>query len=283
MSASSPPTTVIRQAQRDDYPNYLRLYPALGLTEAPPAEAVWQEVAMPRALFLSERGPGPDEIGPPIGYAFYDRLPACGYVRNIMIADGYRRQGHGLALMNALAGLFRAEGCTEWRLNVEMHNRAAIGLYQRCGMAVSYRTSALLTPFAVIEKIPTPAGDLRVQPLPPDQDRTIETQFGMPAGLLTSLRTRPGEHILQLMDGSRSPAECVGVTRFSPRMLGAFPLYVREKTLVRPLLEAMRAMTPATQAAVSLTCEAQPDLVAFLRDLGAEVRMELFHMCGDLP
>lgn len=285
MSGSPSSDVLIRPARPGDYPCYLRLFPALGVPEAPPDESAWQAGYMPRALFLTEvpdTGSGGDSAEP-VAYAYYDLMPGCGYVRNIMVAAAHRRRGHGRALMNAMADLFRAAGCTEWRLNVLRDNHAAIALYRHCGMDVAYEATALHLPFAVTADMPAASASVRVRSLAAAADPAMERQFAMPTGLLTSLRKRPGSLFWQLVDESRSPVECLGVTRFSPAMPGAFPIHVRVPSLVRPMIEAMRAATPDGVDSLMLTCEADPDLVAYLRERGAQVRMELFHMRSDLP
>lgn len=278
MSDSSSLPSVVRRARASDYEHYARLFPALGLAEEPPGQEAWTVGCMARALFLEV-----PEAEAPVGYAFYDLQPTCGYVRNVMLADGHRRRGHGTTLMNALADIFREAGCGEWRLNVERDNQAALALYKGCGMGVAYETYALYLPFAIASEEPLPTGELRVLSLPPERDSAVEALFAMPQGLMTSLRNRPGTYLLQLVDESRSPAECLGVTRFTPAMPGAFPFRLRAPHLVGPMLAAMRALTPDDVESLTLTCEDDPELVEYLRARGAEVRMELFHMRGDLP
>lgn len=276
-----PELPVIRAARLDDYPHYVDLFPSLGVPEDPPSAADWQAGQMARALIAETPGEGAGAR--PVGYAFYDLMPGCGYVRNIMVAGDQRRRGYGRALMAAMADIFRAAGCTEWRLNVKRDNHAAVALYQRCGLDVSYPTAGLRLPFALADRLPAPSPTLRVEPLPPEDDRAAERQFAMPAGLLTSLRTRPGDHLLQLMDDSRSPPARVGVARFSPGLPGAFPIRVRAPAMVRPLLETFRALTPADVDTLLLTCEDDPALIDTLRSHGAELVMEVFHMRGELP
>jgi GNAT superfamily N-acetyltransferase len=269
-----------RPARPEDYPHFVRLFAELGVPEPPPEIVAWTAAYMGRTLIMDD--------GEPVVFAYYDLLPRCGYVRNIAVAPSHRRQGLGRAMMRTLAQRFSGQGCDEWRLNVKHDNHAAIALYQACGMAEVYRTTSLSTPIEAIARLPEAPRPVRVRPLQRADDAAGEALFDMPHGLMTSLRDRPGAEFYQLLDESRAPAECVGVTRFSPDMPGAFPFRLTRPDFVRPLLEFLAARVasytgpgtgPGTRP-INLACEDQPDLVAALVAAGATVNMEIVHMRG---
>lgn len=270
-------TPAARPARPEDYPHYVRLFAEMGVPEAPPGAAEWAAAYMERTLMMGE----PE----PVAYAYYDVLPACGYVRNIVVASEHRRRGLGRAMMGALAGRFSELGCTEWRLNVKDDNHAAIALYQACGMAEAYRASSLFMPVDAIARLPEAPIEVRVQPLAPERDAGCEGLFDMPRGLMTSLRDRPGAELYEVVSVEpRARAECLAVTRFTPGMPGAFPFRLTRADVARPLLEFLAArIAPGNTRPMILACEDQPELVAALRAAGAEVSMEIIHMRGRLP
>lgn len=64
-----------------------------------------------------------------------DAHPASEHVADVglMVAQGHRRQGIGLALMEAAEAWARRAGMHKIELHVFPYNRAAIGLYERLG------------------------------------------------------------------------------------------------------------------------------------------------------
>lgn len=265
-----------RAARPEDYLHFVRLFPELGVAEPPPTESMWLKSFLGGSLFV-------DDGDVRAGYARYDILRTCGYVRNIIVDSDYRRQGIGKALMDGCRQRFLNANCTEWRLNVVIDNQPAICLYKDCGFAPLYRSTALVFPVDAVANLPDAPASIRVQPLLETRDSAVEARFGMPDGLLTSLRAHVGDSLLQLVDDSRSPPACVGVARFSPHVPGAFPFRLEWSDIMRPFIEAMLEMTPEGTEAIYLTCEADPELTEELVRAGARVLMQLFHMRGHLP
>ena len=57
-------------------------------------------------------------------------------VDEVCVEESFRNQGIGRQMMEELRILARAFGCTDLQLNVNAHNDAAVGFYQKCGFMI---------------------------------------------------------------------------------------------------------------------------------------------------
>jgi len=60
--------------------------------------------------------------------------PGQGWVRQLGVAESWRRKGLGTALLLHAFGEFRKRGISEVGLTVDSHNPRAYAFYQRVGM-----------------------------------------------------------------------------------------------------------------------------------------------------
>ena len=73
------------------------------------------------------------EGGALLGYAWYQLVLDEGYVGNVAVAEGCRRQGVGTALVRAMLADAGERGAAFLTLEVRESNAAARRLYERCG------------------------------------------------------------------------------------------------------------------------------------------------------
>src|SRR5688572_24388215 len=93
----------VRAATADDYDDFARLMPELGVPDpVPPRERFAGELC--RRTLVAVDG------GTVVGYALFEALAEVGYVRNIVSDPTRRRQGVGVELMDAMRRRFVAAG-----------------------------------------------------------------------------------------------------------------------------------------------------------------------------
>lgn len=70
-----------------------------------------------------------------VGYVGSQTVLGEADMMNLAVAPSHRRQGIGMALVNALVSALQAREATSLTLEVRASNEAAIGLYQQAGFA----------------------------------------------------------------------------------------------------------------------------------------------------
>jgi ribosomal protein S18 acetylase RimI-like enzyme len=258
----------IRDASVADYEAYRRLLPELGTGDPVPSRERFAALC-DRMLFACDEG----QV---VGFALFEVLAEVGYVRNLVSDPARRRQGIGAALMDAMRARFVAGGARTWCLNVKPGNRAAIALYERCGLAPAYRSYMLRMPRGA--PAAAPVADLAFAPIAPDEDATIEDATRLLRGQLASARAKPGRVLLQL----RHAGALAGVAVFDPGFPGAFPFRVIDPALGPAALEALRVLAPAGAPHVQVGVEDHAALRDALLAAGAQVHLEILHMRGAL-
>jgi len=87
------------------------------------------EIEEPEAVLVAE------EAGALIGFAELSvrRPPAMGYLEGWWVDPAHRRKGVGRALVAASEDWARAQGCTEFGSDTEIHNTASAAAHQAVG------------------------------------------------------------------------------------------------------------------------------------------------------
>jgi GNAT superfamily N-acetyltransferase len=85
--------------------------------------------------------------------ASHDQFPDAGFVISMWVAPEARRQGIGLALLDAVAQWARTKGWTRLLLDVGEKNAPAIALYARMGFVPNGEVGALPPPRDHIRQI----------------------------------------------------------------------------------------------------------------------------------
>jgi ribosomal protein S18 acetylase RimI-like enzyme len=265
-------TAAIRPARDDDYDAFVALFPELHTADETPSRARWCAELAPQSL-VAERD------GAVVGYLFGEALTHIGYVRQLAVASGHRRQGVGRALMRAAADRFRTAGCHTWCLNVRPHNEEALALYTHLGMQVRARATAFVVDWGDIARLPpSPPCVLRAARV--EDDDAITRVFALPEGQLAHLR-RLAERVHLVALGEDGGVEAYAC--FDPGFPGAFPFRVRTHLHLRAMLEALRPHARAGDTHLRLVAEDGSDEVEALIAAGAEVAMEFVHLDGPIP
>nr|HEX4317040.1 GNAT family N-acetyltransferase [Kofleriaceae bacterium] len=259
----------IRDATPADYDAYVGLFPELAVDDPIPSRERWVAELLPRTLVAASDGAV-------VGYLLLEILADTGYVRNLVTAPAYRRGGVGAALMAAARARFVAGELAEWCLNVKPDNVAAIALYERCGLARSFRSTVVRFPRELA--LPAPAPDLALAPIAPADDRALEGRFGLLAGQLTNARARSQRRTFALRRG----ADTVGVCVFSEAHHGAYPLRVASPELGVAFVALLRPLLVAGAPYLQTTADGDEPLVAAYLAAGARRQLEIVHMAGRL-
>jgi GNAT superfamily N-acetyltransferase len=259
----------IRGGTVADYEAYARLLPELGTGDPVPSRERF-ETLCERTLVAV------DDDGGVVGYALFEVMADVGYVRNLASDPARRRTGVGVALMDAMRHRFRAGGARTWCLNVKPDNQAAIGLYQRFGLAPAYRTTMLRIPRTV--PAAAPVADLAYAPITPADEIAVEDATGLLRGQLASARAKPGRMLLQL----QHRGAIAGAAVFDPSFPGAFPFRVLDPAHGPAAVEMLRALAPAGAPHVQVGVEDHEALREILLAAGAQVHLEILHMRGSL-
>ncbi|HEY5937808.1 MAG TPA: GNAT family N-acetyltransferase [Kofleriaceae bacterium] len=259
----------IRDATPDDYADYARLFPELGVDDRLPSHQRFTDELLARTLVASEDGTI-------VGYALCEVLADVGYIRNLVSDPARRRTGIGVALMAALRDRFLARGATAWCLNVKPDNAAAVGLYERCGLRAAYRSWTLRVPSSV--QLPPVPANVTIADSPSEDDAVIEAKFGLLRGQLASGRSRPSRRCVQLRRGE----DPVGIGIFSPAIPGAFPFRISDPALAAAFLAQLRALAPTDATHVQVVVEDDGPLHDAILALGGYLLLEILHMRGPL-
>jgi len=262
---------MIRPARADDYASVAALFPELGVDDPVPTRGRWVADLM-RDTLVYERA------GAIVGYVSFYRLSEIGHVRNLVVAPDVRRSGVGGELMEAAAGQLRGVGVAQWRLNVKVDNLPAVRLYERLGMTVEHRSTALAIAWADVERL---AGDasLTALPIEPAEDDDIERALDLAAGQIAMQRSRARRVLVQLRDAACAP---VGFAAFDPEFPGAYPFRVTRPAYAGALFEAMRPHARPADKHVKLVVENDHALAQALVLAGAAVKLEMLHYSGPL-
>lgn len=278
MSKAAPSDVAARPARPDDHAAYLALFPELGVDEVVPGPDEWWAHMGPDTLIF-------EQAGAVVAYVYFQALAGEGYVRHVVVDPRHRGCGLGRRVMAAVADRLRAAGCTQWRLNVKPDNAAAVGLYQRVGMRVAYRSAALrLTFAAAADALPADDMSFRTCPIDPAEDAAIEAAHALPRGQLAQMRADERRVVLRLADPADPANVTLGLACFAPHFPGAFPFRVARPALARPLLAGMRRHAlPEHEDRVQLVIEDDDPLAQQLLAAGARMHLEFVHMRGPLP
>jgi ribosomal-protein-alanine N-acetyltransferase len=259
----------IREGTADDYEDYVRLVPELGVDDPIATREHFASELVARTLIAVEEGRV-------VGYATFEILAEAGYVRNLVSDPGQRRRGVGLALMEEMGRRFGAVGAREWRLNVFPKNVPAVALYERCGMRIEYRTF-ILRVGAEVELEAAPL-ELAIAPVEAIDDAVVEERFGLLRGQLASARSRPSRRVMQL----QRKGALAGVAVFSTSIPGAFPFRTVEPAIGPAFVSLLRPLAPEGARFVQLGVEADAALRDVLLARGARLHYEIAHMRGAL-
>ncbi len=264
---------VVRSAVASDHPAFVRLVRELAVDDPTPTEDRFVAELVPTTLIAA------DERGEALGYVFFHVMKDMAYVRHLVAAPEARRRGVGKALLAAVAGRARAEGCSTWCLTVKPDNAAAIALYESVGMERGYASRALRIDWSRVDAAEVADERVRVRLVAPEEDERVEREAGLFPGQLT--RGRINERVLLALEDAAGAI--VGAAIFHPGYPGAFPFRVARRSLAVPFLRGLRAHARPTDAFVNLLAEDHPELVDLLLALGATVRLDLVRMSGPLP
>lgn len=270
------PTLKPRPATPTDHETFLRLFVELATGDPLPVLDRWVAAMMPTTLLYEDEG------GAVAGYTFHQVLTGTVYVAHVVTAPGFRGRGVGRGMMEHLASVGRAAGCTDWCLNVKPDNAPAIRLYEGVGMKRAYASTSIHLLWSSVPDLPAPSRPVESRVVDPAEDPALEAAFDLPTGRITSGRKYPGRVILRLVDPG-APAEArVGVASFDPHFPGAFPFRVAEPSFARAMLEAMRPHALPEHDHVSVMVEDHAELTRALLDHGATVKLEVLHYRGKL-
>lgn len=250
----------------------MRFFAGLELEDPVPDIERWSIEIAPWTFFLAEG----DAL---VGYGFCEVYGDRGYIRHVVTAPDARRRGVGTALLREAARRFRAAGATRWELNVKRDNRAAIALYERCGMTFQYATHVVRVDWAALPRLPRTARPLLARAVEPENDREVEAAFALPDGKIARLRSLQGSVLMQLVEHDRP----VAFARFNPSFPGCFPFQVSSPDLARPLLEALAPFARTGDAWLQLVIEDDAATARTLLDGGARLALEIVHMDGVVP
>lgn len=259
----------VRDAVPDDYDVYQRLFLELGVDEGTPSRERFATELAPRILVAVD-GDGV------VGYALVEELEGVGYVRNIVSDPARRRTGIGVALMDSARERFARAGATTWCLNVKVDNAAAIGLYEKFGMGLHYRTTVMRLPRDTA--LPPPDPSVSLERVPPESDAVVEPAFHLLPGQLASARKKPSRMVVQLVRGT----DVLGVGVFMPAIPGSFPFRLADPAHAATFIARLREHTPPELPWLQVSAENDAALAAQVQALGAYVHLELLHMHGSL-
>ncbi len=252
-----------------DYEAFSTLYKDLGLDMPPPTRERWATEIV-RSTLVAANGERVD------GYVHVHALGSVGYVRQLVVREQVRGQGAGAQLMLHAAAALKVVGIREWHLNVKEDNAPAIRLYEKLGLRVEHRSTALRFPWARLAELPRE--DAMALPVAAEEDDVLERGLGMLSGQIAMARRRPGTVLRQLRAADYAP---VGFAAFDPAFPGARTFRVARPALAGTLLATLRHHTRTGDLA--LVIDDHPALVDLLVTQGAIVKLQLVHYAGQLP
>ncbi len=271
-------TMHVRRAEATDYAAFARLMPELGTGDPVPTEDHWQAHQQATTLIGFVGGEA-------VAYAYFDILADWGYVRNVVVTQQWRGRGLGHQLMHEVENFLQMHGCSQWCLNVQPDNAAAVQLYARHGLVPAYHAYALRFPWSAVappwpEAPEIASAEVATFPLQPAEDAAVETRFGLPHGQLASRRSQPGRLLFRLGRADASEGPVLGVAMFDPMFPGAFPFRVASSALAFPLLAALQTYASPEFDFMQVVVEDDEPLAEELVARGAEVRFRMLHLRG---
>jgi GNAT superfamily N-acetyltransferase len=263
-----------------DHAAFVRLFPELAVDDPMMAEEKFNRELLPTTL-IAEAGEGPDPTRI-LGYAYFQILEGLAYVRHLVTAPEARRRGVGRALMDAVAEIARAAGCTSWCLNVKPDNTAALALYTAVGLSRGHTSKAFKLQWSKLDAVADPVQDARIEvrPIEAHEDAAVETSLGLLRGILSSMRVKGGRAILALRE--RETSAVVGAAVFDPAFPGANPFCVTRPELAFVMLRALRAHADPSHELLHFVVEGHPDVADAVLAAGATLKLDIVNMSGPL-
>jgi ribosomal protein S18 acetylase RimI-like enzyme len=264
----------IRQALADDYVHFAALYPDLHTPDPVPDYTTWCGDLMGRSLLVEYQGAA-------CGYCILQTLSQSVYIRQLVIAQPYRRKGLARATLDYVKSRAKSEGKTEWELNVDPQNLAAVKLYEAVGMTLHYRTTAVRFGWEILDALAALPGDVLVREHIAAEDAHVERALGITPGLLSGERARPGRRIFSATHQS----SVVAAAAFNAEFPGAFPFRIHRDaptgTAVTVLLE-LRKYRSTKHNYMQAVVEDNDAVAQQLVGLGAMVVMDIRRYAGSL-
>jgi GNAT superfamily N-acetyltransferase len=269
-------SSLVRDARPDDYGAFTRFFAELGVPDPVPTPEQYETRIRPHALMLCE--PGDDR---PVAYACWRAQGQMARVLHVVVDRARRGRGLGLDVMKAIADRARAAGCTRWRLFTVPSNAPAVRLYERSGMRVVSRASAMRIAWADVARVAGGrAGETsspRASIVEPQDDAQLEAAFALDASEIAAYRAERARVLLRLDDGDG----IAGFAAFDPAFPGAMPFRVRRAALAYSLLEAMRPYARPADSHVRATAEDE-GVADALSEAGAETLVVVQRMEGPI-
>ncbi|MBX3227545.1 MAG: GNAT family N-acetyltransferase [Labilithrix sp.] len=258
-------TLRIREATRDDFPAYVRLFVELAIDDDPGDAEKFAREMMPTTL-LAERD------GAAVGYAFYRVLDGNAHLGHLVSAPEARRTGVGRALIAETVRRATALGAKEIALNVKPANANAIALYTSAGFVARETVTHLRAEWSVLDRLGPAdfalAGEARS--FDPALDAAFEARFDLPRGLFEGQRRRGSYTLLAI--GERA------VAAFDPTFPGAYPFRAVDGAHARALLAALRPYARPDKPFLNVSPGTSAEIVDALLALGATVRFQTTKM-----
>jgi GNAT superfamily N-acetyltransferase len=261
-------TPIARDARREDYAVFARLFPELRVPDATPTAEQYEAKIRPHAFFLWDGTR-------PVAYAFWQPLADVALVIHVVVDPRWRARGVGTALMHELAARAKAAGCSSWELNVKPDNVPATRLYERCGMRAAARLSAMRMAWEDVGRLPAEPG-LDAFVVGPEDDAHVETRMGLPRGQISVLRAEG-----RVLPALRRGDALVAFAAFDPLFPGAKPFLAATPGTARALLESMRAHARPEHPFVRFVLEDGAAQSA-VRAAGGESVLEILRMAGPI-
>ncbi len=259
----------VRDARREDYGAFARFFLELGVPDPTPTEEQFDARIRPHAFFLCEEDR-------PVAYAFWHALETSARISHIVVDPSRRGRGIGGALMRELAGRAIAAGCSEWQLSVKPDNVPAVRLYERNGMRVIARASAMEIGWDDVSRLPRDAAATACL-VAPEDEAAVEQATGLLRGRLGALRAGGG----RVFVGLRRAGALVAVAAFDPTFPGAMPFSAADPALAGSLLEAMRPHARPEHRSVRLVANTE-EVARAVIDAGGRVVLDMLTMEGPL-
>jgi GNAT superfamily N-acetyltransferase len=260
----------VRLATPDDYELLVRFFRYFAMPDPDPTREWWQRFHV-NARFLE------DESGRVVGYGLGYKLEETGYVMHVSVEPDARNRGVGRAVMDAMANKLRDDGCKRWTLNVREDNAPALALYRRVGMEVDFAVAAMRIEWSKVTALPESRSV--VESFAEADDRALEDLFHFERGRLRRQRELGDRVLLRAREGD----QVVGITGFDPAFPGAPLFRARDASVMRALLDGMRAHARPEFDYVRFVLEGDEELARATEQAGGERVMSLLHMAGPLP
>jgi ribosomal protein S18 acetylase RimI-like enzyme len=277
----------IRPAQPSDHAAFVRLFPELAVEDPVMTAEKFTRELVPTTL-IAEAVAAENDGPRVVGYAYFQLLKDLAYVRHIVTAPEARETGVGRALMAAIVDRARAADCTTWCLNVKRENTAALGLYEKVGLAPAYSTKALRLTWTNVDAARDAGAEianrmqhtrLTARLIEPRDDAHVESALSFVSGQLALLRGLGGRVLMGLFDGD----DAVAATAFDPTFPGAYPFRAARPDLAFALLRAIRPHARPSDDHVKVVSEGEPAIADALLAAGATLVHDIVHMKGALP